>query len=66
MNENQPLPDQALRDRKTLVCRQVSSLGYGVADYRLRDEPPYIEEVLLADGVWHRVHELLAAGPKTL
>lgn len=59
MNDNLPLPDQAQRDRRKLVCGHISNLGYGVQDYRVNDEPPYFEEVLLADGKWHRVSELL-------
>jgi hypothetical protein len=53
------LPDDAARDQKQLVCGHIASLGYGVQDYRRNDEPPYFEEVLLADGLWHRVAELL-------
>jgi hypothetical protein len=56
---NEPLPDQALRDRGALVSAHMARLGYGVQDYRTSDEPPYHEEVLLADGQWHRVSELL-------
>jgi hypothetical protein len=56
---NEPLPDQALRDRGALVCSHLSRLGHGVAGYRVSDDPPYHEEVLLADGEWHRVAELL-------
>ena len=59
------LPDDALRDQRNLVCSQIARLGYGVQDYRTSDEPPYHEEVLLADGQWHRVSELLSnAGKK--
>ena len=54
------LPDDALRDERNLVCGQIARLGYGVQDYRVSDEPPYAQEVLLADGVWHRVSELLS------
>ena len=53
------LPDDQLRDQRDLVCAQIARLGYGVQDYRIGDEPPYPQEVLLADGVWHRVSELL-------
>lgn len=56
--ENLPLPDEAARNWKALVCAQVARLGYGVQDYR-HNEVSGHEEVLLADGVWHRVSDLL-------
>ena len=57
MSENLPLPDQAFRDRKQLVCAQVSRLGHAVKGYRV-DEDTGREQVELADG-WHCVGELL-------
>lgn len=56
---NQPLPDEAQRDRGALVSAHIARLGYGVQGYRVSDEPPYCEEVMLQDGLWHRVSELL-------
>lgn len=57
------LPDERYRDRKQLVCGQVSRLGYTVKGYRVCEDTGR-EQVELADG-WHFVGDLLAvAGGK--
>ena len=63
MNENLPLPDQALRDQAALVMGQVARVcSIAVLDYRVNDSAQ--EEVLTETG-WHRVSELLSnAGRK--